>query len=322
MQRRQLLTHVGVAASTLGTPLSLWAQTPSWPRETVKLVVPFAAGGGTDRLARLMGQRMGEKTGKTFVVENRPGAGGNIGAASVAKANDQHTLLFTTASVVISPFLFARPGYDLFKDLAPIAHVSSSPLVVVVKADAAAKVIDDLRPKPGGRDLNYASPGIGTTSHLGGFLLAQKLRFSAVHVAYRGAGPAINALMSGEVDYALMAAVAVLPFIKNKQLRALAITGTRPLPDLATAPLLGGAPLNLELDNWQGMFAPITQPKPQLDQINTLVNETIKNPEVRATIYSDGATPAGGSPAQLRALLTRDGAKYGSIVIAAGVKPE
>lgn len=322
--RRTLIQSSAATAATLALPA--WSQAPStaWPKETVKLVVPFAAGGGTDRLARLMGQRLSEKTGKSFVVENKPGAGGNIGAAQVAKANDPHQLLFTTASIVVSPFLYSKPGYNLTKDLTPVIQVSSSPLVMVVKANSPIKSVTDLTAaaaaKSGG--LNYASPGAGTTSHLGGFMLAKQLKISAAHVAYRGAGPAVNAILSGEVDFALMAAVAVLPFVKNQQLRAVAVAGARPLPDLATVPLLGGAPYKLELDNWQGVFIASSLAKTHGDVINQAFNEVLKLQDVRTTVYSDGATPVGGSAATLRSLMSTDGGKYGSIVLAAGIKPE
>jgi tripartite-type tricarboxylate transporter receptor subunit TctC len=313
-------------SAAFGASLALpsFAQSSVWPKENVKLVVPFAAGGGTDRLARLMGQRLSEKTGKSFVVENRPGAGGNIGATQVAKANDPHQLLFTTASIVVSPFLFSKPGYNLSKDLTPVVQVSSSPLVLVVKANSPIKTMDELpkaaAAKAGG--LNYASPGVGTTSHLGGFLMSKQLKMSASHVAYRGAGPAVNALLAGEVDFALMAAVAVLPFVKNQQLKAIAIAGKRPLPDLATVPLIGGAPNNLELDNWQGVFIASSLAKTHVDIINQSFNEVLKLQDVRTTVYADGATPVGGTAAGLRSLMSTDGGKYGSIVIAAGVKPE
>jgi tripartite-type tricarboxylate transporter receptor subunit TctC len=314
------------AAWTAATSLPSFAQANAsvWPKENVKLIVPFAAGGGTDRLARLMAQRLGEKTGKSFVIENRPGAGGNIGAAQVAKANDPHQLLFTTASIVVTPFLYSKPGYNLTKDLAPVIQVSSSPLVLVVKANSALKTIADLAPaaaaKSGG--LNYASPGIGTTSHLGGFLLSKQLKMSASHVAYRGAGPAVNALIAGEIDFALMAAVAVLPFIKNQQLRAIAVAGKRPLPDLATLPLLGVAPYNLELDNWQGVFIASSLAKTHADVINQAFNDVLKLQDVRTTVYADGATPVGGSASAFKSLMTTEGGKYGGIVIAAGIKPE
>lgn len=324
MQRRQFITTSTLGASALALP-SLGLGQPAaqpWPRETVKLIVPFAAGGGTDRLARMMGIKLGERMGKSFVVENRPGAGGNIGATQVVKSTDGHTLLFTTASIAVSQFLFSKPGYNFTRDLQPVAHISSSPLVLVVRENSPIQKIDDLPKAAGSKGLNYASPGIGTTSHLGGFLLAQKLKTNGTHVAYRGAGPAVNALIAGEIDFALMAAVAVLPFIKNKQLRAVAVAGTRPLPDLATVPLMGNPPLSLNLDNWQGIFAPMTMPKAQVDQLNTAINETLKANEVRNTIYADGATPAGGTPQVLRDLAKLDGARYGSIVFVAGVKPE
>jgi tripartite-type tricarboxylate transporter receptor subunit TctC len=322
ISRRHTLSISAAYAASLAMPSH--AQSSVWPKENVKLIVPFAAGGGTDRLARLMGQRLSEKTGKSFVVENRPGAGGNIGAAQVAKANDPHQLLFTTASIVVSPFLFSKPGYNLSKDLTPVIQVSSSPLVLVVKSNSAIKAITDLpaaaQAKSGG--LNYASPGVGTTSHLGGFLLSKQLKMPASHVAYRGAGPAVNALISGEIDFALMAAVAVLPFIKNQQLRAVAVAGARPLPDLATVPLIGGAPYKLELDNWQGVFIASSLAKTHGDIINAAFNEVLKLQDVRTTVYADGATPVGGSSAQLKSLMATDGGKYGSIVLAAGIKAE
>jgi tripartite-type tricarboxylate transporter receptor subunit TctC len=329
MKRRTLIQASAGAAAGLALPANAQKPAPGpasavWPTDTVRLVVPFAPGGGTDRLARLMGQRLSEKTGKSFIVENKPGAGGNIGATQVVKAGDPNQLLFTTAAIAISPFLFTRPGYDLGKDLTPVVQVSSSPLVLVVKSNSPLASLADLptaaKEKLGG--LNYASPGVGTSSHLGGFLLAKQLGMSASHVAYRGAGPAATALVSGEVDFALMAAVAVLPFIRNKQLRALAVAGKRPLADLATVPLLGGPPNNLDLDNWQGIFMPSKLGPNMANTINAVVNETLKLQDVRTAIYADGATPVGGSGAQFKSVVVADGARYGSLVLSAGVKPE
>ncbi len=323
MIHRRHTLNAGLAC-VASMALPALGQSSVWPKDNVKLVVPFAAGGGTDRLARLMGQRLGEKTGKTFIVENKPGAGGNIGTAQVAKANDPHQLLFTTSSIVISPFLFSKPGYNLSKDLAPVIQVSSSPLVLVVKANSTLEKVEDLTraaaAKAGG--LNYASPGAGTTSHLGGFMLTKQLKISASHVAYRGAGPALNALIAGEIDFALMAAVAVLPFIKNKQLKALAVAGKRPLADMATAPLLGNAPYNLEFDNWQGVFIASSLAKTHADVINQAFNEVLKLQDVRTTVYADGATPVGGTAKQFSSLMSTDGGKYGAMVLAAGIKPE
>ncbi len=324
MNRRQLNLAALPIAWAAAHPLNGVAQTAAWPRENVRLVVPFAAGGGTDRLARLIAQRMGEKTGKSFIVENKPGAGGNIGAAQVAKSTDGHTLLFTTAAIAVSPFMFGKPGYDLSKDLLPVVHVSSSPLVLVTKPGGTINSLADLAKasaaKPNG--LNYASPGVGTTSHLGGFMLTQQFKLNAKHVAYRGAGPATTAVMSGEVDFALMAAVAVIPFLKNKQLQALGVSAKRPLPDLPQAPLLGNPPNNLNFDNWQAVFAPSSMGATQAENVNKLFNEVLRMPEVRAAVYSDGATPAGGTSKELSQLMRNDAAKYGGVVLGAGVKPE
>jgi tripartite-type tricarboxylate transporter receptor subunit TctC len=203
-------------------------------------------------------------------------------------------------------------------------QLSSSPLVLVVNAEKGAKSIDALRAlassKQGG--LNYASPVIGTTSHLGGFLLAQKISAQGTHIAYRGAGPAVAALNAGEVDFALMAAVAVLPFIKNKQLRAIGIAGKAPAPELTDAPSLEAAPLSITLDNWQGVFAPASLPKDAAERLHSLLSETMKLPELGAVLAGDGAIAVASSPKQLAQLVETDRKKYAQIVSAANIKPE
>ena len=326
MKRRQLITK----ALQLGAGASLWipahSQAPAriWPTDNVKLIVPFPAGGGTDRLARLIAQRMGEQTGYSFVVENKPGAGGNIAAAQVARSGDPHALLFTTTAIAVSPFIYAKLGYSLAKDLQPIIHVSSSPLVLVVKDSSPITNIDGVAKvaasKLGG--LNYGSPGVGTTSHLGGFMLTKKLKMSASHVAYRGAGQAINALIAGEIDFSLMAAVSVLPFVRNKLLRAVAVAGKRPLADLTEIPLMGNAPYNLDFDNWQGILISSAVAKPSADAMNAAFNQVIRLQDVRTAVYADGATPVGGTGLEFKNRVTLDGNKYGGIVISAGIKPE
>jgi tripartite-type tricarboxylate transporter receptor subunit TctC len=314
------------ASASVGSSLLLarYAHASAWPTDTVKLIVPFAAGGGTDRLARLVAQKLTEKTGKSFVIDNKPGAGGNIGAAQVSKSPNANELLFTTAAIAVSPYLYSNPGYTLSKDLSPIVQVTSSPLVLVVKSDSPIKSVADLKTlsEKKTQGLSYGSPGIDTTSHLAGHLLCEQQKIKGVHVAYRGAGPAVNALLSGEIDFALMAAVAVSQFTKSQQLRAVAIAGKNALPEFASATLLGNQTPGLVMDNWQGVFASSKVDPGTVATINKAFNDVLQIAEVKAIVASDGATPVGGTNATFKSLLESDGAKFRDIVRSAGIKPE
>jgi tripartite-type tricarboxylate transporter receptor subunit TctC len=323
MDRRHFLKSACAAGATFSIVHEV-AANATWPSDTVKLIVPFAAGGGTDRLARLIAQRLSEKTGKSFVIDNKPGAGGNIGAAQVSKSANASELLFTTAAIAVSPYLYANPGYVIGKDLMPVVHVTSSPLVLVVKADSPVKSIADLKALADkkAQGLSYGSPGIGTTSHLAGHVLCEQQKIKGVHVAYRGAGPAVNALLSGEIDFALMAAVAVSQFTKSQQLRAVAIAGKTALPEFANVTLLGNQSPPLVMDNWQGVFASSKVDAATIAAVNKAFNDVLQLADVKATVASDGATPVGGASATFKTVLESDGAKFRDIVRSAGIKPE
>jgi tripartite-type tricarboxylate transporter receptor subunit TctC len=322
MKRRAFLLNSSALAG--GVLLPHFAFAHAWPSDTVKLIVPFAAGGGTDRLARLVAQKLTEKTGKSFVIDNKPGAGGNIGAAQVSKSVNANELLFTTAAIAVSPYLYSNPGYALAKDLVPVVQVTSSPLVLVVKADSPVKSVADLKAlgekKPQG--LSYGSPGIGTTSHLAGHMLCDQQKIKGVHVAYRGAGPAVNALLSGEIDFALMAAVAVAQFTKSQQLRAVAIAGKNALPEFANVTLLGNQTPSLVMDNWQGVFASSKVDAGVVATINKAFNDVLQLAEVKTIVASDGATPVGGASTAFKGLIESDGTKFRDIVRSAGIRPE
>lgn len=321
-RRRWLLSH-GALASAPWMVLGAQAQ-GAWPSRTVTLTVPFAAGGGTDGLARTLAERLGKKLGQTFIVENRPGAGGNIGAEAVAVDRSSHTLLFTTASVAVNRSLYPALRYDITRDFLPVALVSSSPLVLVVGAKSTIASVADMpkaaSAKSGG--LDFGSPGAGTTSHLGGALLSQLAGFNAVHVPFRGAGPLVTALAAGQLDYALMAAVAALPHIRSGQLRALGIAGRKPLPDLATAPRLTDVYPTLEVDNWQALFAPKALGASVVSSLSAAVIEVLKEPDVRARIYADGATPVGLAPDATAAFLKGEIVRYAKLVKDTGAKVE
>ena len=321
--RRQFALQAAAALALPALSLRAGAQ-PAWPTKALKLVVPFAPGGGTDALARTIADKLTPALGQAVVVENRPGAGGSTGAEIVVASSDQHTFLFTTASIAVNPSLYDNLRFDVNKDLQPIGHVTSSPLVLVVSPKVAAGSVEDLVKLAGTRKggLNFASPGIGTTSHLGGVLFTQLAKFPATHVSYRGAGPALNALLAGEVEFSLMAAVAAIPLVKRGQLKAIGIAGRRPLPDLQNLPLLTTQFPSLELDNWQAIFAPKSLPPVIAAQFSGKVREVLKNQEVRTRIYADGAAPVGDGPQELRALVQKDMQRYGQIIRSASIKPE
>jgi tripartite-type tricarboxylate transporter receptor subunit TctC len=320
-RRRWLQSHAVLAGAAVA-PAS--AQTDTWPTRTVTLTVPFAAGGGTDTLARTLAERLGRRFGQTFVVENKPGAGGNIGAEAVALDKSAHMLLFTTASVAVNRSLYPGLRFDIRRDFRPVALVSSSPLVLVVGGKSSLESIDGLAKaatvKPGG--LDFGSPGAGTTSHLGGALLAQLAGFKAVHVPFRGAGPLVTALAAGQLDYSLMAAVAAMPHLRSGQLRALGIAGRKPLADLATAPRLAERYPALEVDNWQALFAPQALGAAATDTLAAAVLDILKEPDVRSRIYADGATPVGLAPAATAAFLQTEIDRYAKLVRDTGAKVE
>jgi tripartite-type tricarboxylate transporter receptor subunit TctC len=313
------------AALACGAAWPALAQQPdAWPTRTVTLTVPFAAGGGTDTLARTLAERLGRRFAQTFVVENKPGAGGNIGAEAVALDKSAHLLLFTTASVAVNRSLYPGLRFDIRRDFRPVALVSSSPLVLVVGGKSSLESVDSLAKaataKAGG--LDFGSPGAGTTSHLGGALLAQLAGFKAVHVPFRGAGPLVTALAAGQLDYSLMAAVAAMPHLRSGQLRALGIAGRKPLPDLATAPRLAERYPALEVDNWQALFAPQAISAAATEKLAAAIVEILKEPEVRSRIYADGATPVGLAPTATAAFLQTEIDRYAKLVRDTGAKVE
>lgn len=317
LQRRHWLACGGTAVLSLATP---FARAQAWPEKPVTLVVPFAAGGGTDTLARTIAEQLSRRLGQSFVVENKPGAGGNIGAEAVARDTSGHQLLFTTASVAVNRTLYRNLRFDITKDFRPVALVTSSPLVLAVSAKSKATDLDSLvelaRGKPNG--LDFGSTGAGTTSHLGGALLAQVLQMKAVHIPYRGAGPLLTALVGGQLDYALLAAVAVMPQIRSGQIRALGIAGKKPLPDLATITRLAEKRPQLEVDNWQALFAPAAMPAPALARLSGAMTELLKDADVRARIYADGATPLGLGPDASKSFVAAEIKRYADLVRVTG----
>ncbi|HTJ99662.1 MAG TPA: tripartite tricarboxylate transporter substrate binding protein [Bordetella sp.] len=293
-----------------------YAADDAWPTMPITLTVPFSAGGGTDLLARTLAQQLSTKWNASVIVENKPGAAGNIGAEVVARDQTRHRLLFTTASISVNQTLYKNLAFALGKDLLPVSMLTSSPLVLTVPGSSTVKSVDDLlaQAKSTAGGLNYGSPGIGTTSHLGCAVLSNTLGFKATHIPYKGAGQVLTALIGKEIDFSMLAAVAAAPHLRSGALRAIGIAGRTTPPGMDGIPLLTERNPTIDFDNWQALFAPASLPQSDIDKLYGAMNEILKTPDVVHKINLDGATPLGLSPAETAQKVATEVQRYKSIV--------
>ena len=328
-QSRRVVLLAGTAG--LFAPLALRAQ-GAWPSKPVRIVVPFAAGGTTDILARAIAPELQKAFGQPFVVDNKPGAGGNSGGAEVAKSPaDGYTLLMGTVGThAINPSLYPKMPYDAVKDFAPVTLVAGVPNVVVMNPASAQKynvntlpdLMRALRANPG--KLNVASSGNGTSIHLSAELYKSMTGTFMLHLPYRGSGPALIDLMAGNVDLMFDNLPSALPHIKTGKLKALAVTSVQRsgvLPDLPTVSEAGGALLkSFEASSWFGLLAPAGTPA---DIVNRIQQETAKamaQPTVKERLLSQGAIPSGNTPAEFAKFIDAETKKWAQVVKASGAK--
>ena len=297
----------------------------NWPTKSVRIVVPFGPGGGTDIQGRLLGKKFYESMGQTFFLENRAGAGGTIGADIVAKAApDGYTLLFTTASLSVNASLYKKLPFDPVKDLAPISWISSVPLVLIVHPSVPAKSLKEfvaLAKKSGGK-LNAASNGSGTTSHLSIEMLKQMARVDVQHVPYKGGGPAMIALLSGEVDFEFTTALTAQPFVKQNKVKPLAVTTAKPSAAFPGVPTVASIYPGFESDNWYAMFFPAATPKEIVSKLNAEIVKALKAPDVRDFMVKEGADPVGSSPEELGKYFRREIDKYAKVIKTGNIQAE
>jgi tripartite-type tricarboxylate transporter receptor subunit TctC len=312
---------LGICAVAL-TAVAAFAPAPAlsqaYPAKSVRLVVPFPAGGATDIFARVLSQKMGDKLGQTLVVENRPGAGGTIGSDLVAKAApDGYTLLLATSSThAIGPALNPKMPYDAARDFTPIAHVGNAPSILLVPNSSPAKTLKDwvahARQNPG--KLNYASSGNGTIVHLTAELFKAQMGLYIVHIPYRGTALAIPDLVSGKVDMIFDSLPTGLPHAREGRLRALAVTSakrTSMAPDLpAVSEVLPG----FESNTWFGLYGPKGLVPEVLAKIEAAVNQTLQDADVKDRLAKLGIEPVGGSPQQFGQMVAADAAKWKKII--------
>ena len=328
--------HVLASASLLtllgpASVLSARAQT-GWPNKPVRIVVPFAAGGTTDILARAIAPELQRVFGQPFVVDNKPGAGGNNGSAEVAKSpNDGYTLLMGTVGThAINPSLYPKMPYDAVKDFAPVTLVAGVPNVVVMNPASAQKygvnnvadLIRAAKANPG--RLNVASSGNGTSIHLAAELFKSLTGTFMLHLPYRGSGPALIDLMAGNVDLMFDNLPSAMPHIKSGRLKALAVTSgqrSQALPDLPTVAEAGGPLLrNYEASSWFGLLAPAGTPADIVSRVQQETAKALATPAIKERLLAQGAIPSGMSPADFARFIDAETRKWAVVVKASGAK--
>jgi tripartite-type tricarboxylate transporter receptor subunit TctC len=315
-----------VGAAMLALAASAFAQEP-FPSRPVKLVVPFTPGTGIDILARTLGQKLGDEWKVGVVVENRPGASGNIGTEAAAKAPaDGYTLLTTAQTMVVNRALFASLPYDPVKDFAPVVPLAIGSLALVVHPSLNVKTVNELvtlaKANPG--KLNYASPGNGTPHHLAMELFKSKAGLDIVHVPYKGTAQAVQDLLGGQVGVMFLPVHVALPQSDAGKLVMLAAGGTRRSNATPSVQSLGEAAgiRDIDTDIWYGLYAPARTPQAVIDRLNADVNRLLKQPDVADTLAKQGLQATGGTPAALAELTKSDLERWSAVVKAAKIQPD
>jgi len=297
----------------------------SYPSRPVRIVVPYSAGGGTDIVARALGQKLNDKWGQSVIVDNRVGASGMIGAEAVAKAPaDGYTLLMATPpEIAVNHFLFAKVAYNPERDFAPITLVAVTPLVIATYPGVAAKNMQELvalaKAKPG--TLGFATPGTGSTQHLTGEMLMAQAGIQLVHIPYKGAGQSIPDVLGGQVPLGIYGLLTINQHAKSGKMRILAVTTPRRASSAPEIPTLAesGFP-GFDTSLWFGLLAPAATPKEIIAKVHDDVIQVLKLPDVKARIGEQGADIVGDSPAEFAAFIAAESAKYAKIIKEAGVK--
>jgi tripartite-type tricarboxylate transporter receptor subunit TctC len=323
LPRRKFL-HVAAGGAALPLVLrGVYAQT--YPSRPVRIVVGFAAGGGADTTARLVGQWLSEQLGQQFIIENRPGAGSNIGAEAVAKAPaDGYTLLLVTTANAINATLYDKLNVDFARDIASIAGIMRVPNVMEVNPSLPVKTVPEFiaYAKSNPRTLNYASGGSGTTAHVAGELFRNLTGVNMQHVPYRGIGPALTDLLSGQVQVMFDAMSGSIEHIRAGRLRALAVTTAARSEALPGVPTVGEVVPGFEVSQWYGVGVPKNTPLDIIGTLNKAINAGLGDPRLKARLADLGGTALVGSPADFGKLIADETEKWGKVVKSSGARPD
>jgi tripartite-type tricarboxylate transporter receptor subunit TctC len=298
----------------------------AYPDRNILLIVPFAPGGPTDIIARIISAAFQKSLGQSVIVDNRGGAAGNIGMSAAARATpDGYTLLLTSTAIAVNPALFNNLGYDPFKDFVPVSELVNAPNVIVVRADSGITSLGDLvkRAKAAPGTFNYSSPGVGTKSHLSGEELKLRAGIQMTHVPYRGAGPAALAVLDGTVQVGSVALAAAESMVKSGQLRALAVTGAKRWFSLPEVPTMveSGYP-GFVSDTFNALFAPAGTPAPVVSVLVKASQSSLQTPEALEQAHRAGFEVVAGTPEQLSARLAAEIPAVKELVARIGIKPE
>ena len=318
--RRTLAAAAAVAAATLVLPAPAWAQTDAaWPSKPIKWVVPFPPGGAMDVIARTLGEKAARELGQAVVVENRPGAGGNIGADYVAKQPaDGYTIMITSIGMATNRALYPKLTYDPVRDFAPISLLAVVPNVLVVNAaNTSDRSVKDVVARAGREPgkLTYASAGNGTSIHLAGEVFASMAGVQMTHIPYKGSGPAVTDMLGGQVDLMFDSITSARPHIQSGKLRALAVTTARRSPALPDVPTVAEAGVpGYEVSPWFAVFARTGTPPEVIARLNKVLNDAMKQPETLRKLESVGAEPIGSTPQELATHLNRELERWGKLI--------
>ena len=323
LPRRKFLNLAAGAAALPSLSRLAWAQ--AYPGRTVRLIAPFQPGGAVDLSARLMGQWLTDRLGQQVVVENRPGAGGNVGSEVAAKAPpDGYTILLCSVANSISTSLYDKLNYDFTRDFAPVCGIGRAPNVMVVHPSVPAKTVQEFiayaRANPG--KVNMASSGVGTSIHVSGELFKILAGVDMVHVPYRGSAPMLTDLVGGQVQVAFDNLQPAIPHIKAGTLRALAVTTTTRSEALPELPTIAEFVPGYEASTWQGIVAPRNVPAEIVDRLNREISAGLADPKIRARIAEMGASPLAGSPAEFGQFITADIAKWAKVIREGNIRAE
>jgi tripartite-type tricarboxylate transporter receptor subunit TctC len=322
--RRSALAALAAGAWGATAPTA-WAQ-GAWPARPVKIIVPFPPGVGVDVAVRIIAPKLGERLGQSFFVENKPGAGANIGIEQAARSGgDGYTLLGTASNFTANPSLYSKVNYDPLRDFVPVAGLIRTPSVLVVAADSPVRTVDALlaqiRAKPGG--LNYASGGSGSLAHFAGELFRTAMGVEAVHVPYKGAPDIINSLMGKQTEYSFPVLVSALPHIKSGRLRALAVTSRQRsthLPDVPT--MYEATRAGFEIESENGLVAPAGTPADIVNRLSAEIGRVLRDPAISSQFLGGGFEVVGSTPAEYGERLRAEVALYAKVVKISGAKAD
>ncbi len=320
MLRRSLL---GLAAGLAVCAPVGQALAQTYPSKPITLVIPFPPGGPTDLVARVLAKKLGEQMGQSVVVDNKPGANGNIGAMAVVKAPaDGHTVLYNTSSITLSPALYKSLSYDVQRDLAPVALTAVVPLALVVNPNVPVTNVREFvayaKAHPG--KLSYGSAGNGNVTHLAAYQFVQSQGIDATHVPYKGSAPADVDLVAGQIQFMTDTINSVMPFIKDKRLKLLAVTTSKRMSLFPDAPTLAETVMpGFEAGAWQGVMVPAGTPTAVVQRLNSEILKALKSPEVLEKLAQQGAEALGSSPEEYGAYVKKELARWASVVKSTGI---